>query len=72
MSMWLIPATVATSKVASACSWLMFHNAAAPKINRLLSWPVRPNGAYFIPTPYSVAAPGEKASSVAARCPDIL
>src|SRR5437660_7748137 len=39
-----MPCSSSTSNARSATSWLTRDSAAAPKITRVLSWPVRPNG----------------------------
>src|SRR6266853_4028183 len=41
--MWLTPWRNRTSSVRSAAAWVTCESAAAPKIVRLLLWPVRPN-----------------------------
>src|SRR5262245_41255907 len=54
--MWLMPAASTVASVASARSWLIEPSAAAPKIKRVESCPVRPNGATgraAIPRPYA-------------------
>jgi hypothetical protein len=47
-SMWLTPCSSNTSRALSASSLLTLPRAAAPKITRLDSWPVAPNGARSI------------------------
>src|SRR6188472_3219530 len=42
--MWLILCSMISSMARSASSWLMLPRAAAPKMIRVLSWPVLPNG----------------------------
>src|SRR4051794_35075337 len=42
--MWLMPDVLTSSNVASARAWLIPPSAAAPKMTRVLSCPVRPNG----------------------------
>src|SRR5437879_725491 len=42
--MWLIPCSRRTSRVRSASSCVTREREAAPKMTRVLSWPVRPNG----------------------------
>src|SRR3712207_6824916 len=42
--MWLTPAAATTSIVWSASSWVTALSAAAPKMTRVLSCPVRPKG----------------------------
>src|SRR5579863_6727577 len=48
--MWLTPNSRSTGSTSSARSWFMRERAAAPKITRELSWPVRPKGARAIIT----------------------
>ena len=51
VSMWLTPCASSSSSVRSASACETLPSAAAPKIVRLLSWPVRPNGAVAITQP---------------------
>src|SRR6266540_1173695 len=48
VSMWLTPCASSRSSVRSASACETLPSAAAPKIVRLLSWPVMPNGAVAI------------------------
>ncbi len=48
MSMWLTPCSSRTSSVRSASACETDPSAAAPKIVRVLSWPVDPKGAFAI------------------------
>src|SRR5918995_2732893 len=49
--MWLTPWASSRSRTPSARSWRIEDRAAAPKMTRLESWPVRPNGAVAIMGP---------------------
>src|SRR5438309_39149 len=46
--MWFTPCSRRSSSVRSASAWETEASAAAPKIVRVLSWPVFPNGAVAI------------------------
>src|SRR5918997_2748592 len=46
--MWLTPWRSSRASTSSARAWPMEARPAAPKMTRLLSWPVRPNGAVGI------------------------
>src|ERR687883_1247464 len=46
--MWFTPYCSSTSSVRSASSWVTELSAAAPKMARVLMWPVRPNGCVAI------------------------
>ena len=59
--MWLMPCSSSSSSVRSASACVTVPSAAAPKIVRVLSWPVLPNGAFLdhsptltVPTPHDV------------------
>lgn len=57
MSMWFTPCWSSGSSVASASACETEPRAAAPKIVRVLSWPVCPNGAVAITvSPYLPSA----------------
>src|SRR5438270_386966 len=60
--MWFTPCSSRTSSVLSASAWETDPSAAAPKIVRVLSWPVLPNGAVAITVlPYLLIEAGEGA-----------
>ena len=48
VSMWLTPCSSRSSSVRPESAWETSPTAAAPKIVRLLSWPVLPKGAFAI------------------------
>src|SRR5262245_28318359 len=69
VSMWLTPCSSSRSRVRSASACETLATAAAPKIVRVLSWPVRPNGCLAITTPSvpSAVASGTPVADTDAR-----
>src|SRR3954471_19074331 len=68
--MWLTPCARSTSSARSASPLETLPSAAAPKMTRLDSWPVAPNGACWI-TSASVRPPGGGRWSAAAEDPGL-